>query len=277
MEHGGAKRWPEARDKMREALKLKKSYDVAGNLGLVEAELEDWRAAAEHLHYARSVFPMKGKPESRERIERVLAEAKSKVGCFSIKVSVDGAQVRVGDREVGSTPIGDLVCGYPGPATVDVTRDGYRAASEPINLAMGGETSVSITLVPAKDEGTGKGETDPRPLWPTFLLGGVALAGVGAGIGLVVAGSGKYGEAEETCTSATADCIAAQQSFLDEADTLSAAGIVSFGVGGAALVGTLLYLLVPGGPGNPTTSAAPFRLLPTVGPGVAALTFTAEF
>src|ERR1700679_4224184 len=39
------------------AWKLKKSFDLAGNLGTLEADLKKWRTAAEFLAYALREFP----------------------------------------------------------------------------------------------------------------------------------------------------------------------------------------------------------------------------
>ncbi len=272
---GRVRDWSGARDKMRQAWALKKSYDIAGNLGLIEAEIEDWRASAEHLDYARKMFPLNGKPESRVRIDQVMAEAKGKVACVKIVVDVDGSRVKFGDRELGSSPIQDLACAYPRPLTISVTRDGYQPAAEALDLAMGSERTVPFKLVPAK--GTKVEDDAARPAWPAFVLGGVALAGIGVGIGLTVTGNGKYSEADDACADSSSACVATEQGLLDEAGTLSTGGIVSFGVGGAALLGTLLYTFLPGGPGNPQTSASAFRIVPALGPGSGGLTFTTTF
>src|ERR1700678_2908811 len=44
-------RWTEAEPLFREAWTLKRSYDIAGNLGIAEAALGRWCDAAEHLSF----------------------------------------------------------------------------------------------------------------------------------------------------------------------------------------------------------------------------------
>ncbi|MCK6591615.1 MAG: hypothetical protein L6Q76_29015, partial [Polyangiaceae bacterium] len=65
----------EAEGYYRTAFDLKKSYDIAGNLGDVELKLGKPRDAAEHLSFTIRNFPLTGKPELRERMQKALDEA----------------------------------------------------------------------------------------------------------------------------------------------------------------------------------------------------------
>src|SRR5262245_10412829 len=69
----------EAREKYLAALKLKKSYDVAGNLGSLELLLKMPRDAAEHLAFAVRNYASTGTtPEQLEKAKQKLAEAKKR-------------------------------------------------------------------------------------------------------------------------------------------------------------------------------------------------------
>jgi hypothetical protein len=90
--------------------KLKKSYDIAGNLAVVEMRLGLMRDAAEHFAFCEENFPMitdKDLAEKREILRKSARAARAEVGTAHIRVmrddrgSAEGAQVLVDGRSVG--------------------------------------------------------------------------------------------------------------------------------------------------------------------------------
>lgn len=290
----------------KDAFALKQSSDIAGNLGATEHKLGHDREAAEHLSLSLRIFPVNGKERARKVTLENLAEAKAKVGCFNFTVNADGAKIQLGDRTVGPTPIADIVCAYPATYTIRVERDGYEMHMREVKAEVGQELPVSIVLKPKQASGSGgagasgaegagatgsagaggaggsgAGEPDDsKPIWPAIVLGSVAAAGLGVGIGLTVAGRGKYGEAEDligSCAGPTAACVADAQSLLDDSDLLQNIGIAGFAIGGAAAIGTLIYLVVPGASSGGKPAASRVQLIPILGPRANGFSFSTSF
>jgi len=256
----------EAEEAFEAAWSLRKAWDIAGNLGLVEAERGKWLEAAEHLHYALEHVGGIAKQEHRRALERRYEEALQRV--VSLKVSTPaGSIVSVDARD------------YPVPSTgaehrfvafaeggrkmvVEARRPGYEPRRYELEGAVGQALELRVELVESAG-GTGGGgpgeEPDEprvrRPMWPAFVLGGVAAVGVGLGVtGLVVSG-GAYSDAEEGaqlgaagsgCGIDGARCASAVDS-LDSANTMRGLGIGGLAVGGAALAGMIVYLVLPDG------------------------------
>ena len=101
--------------------------------------------------------------------------------------------------------------------------------------------------------GGGGGSDEPveKPIWPAIVLGGAGAAGLAVGIAGVVVGAQKDADASALASSAsctpvvTPSCLADGIDLADEWATFTTVGIVGFGIGGAALVGMTIYLLVP--------------------------------
>ncbi len=240
----------------RDAFAIKKSYDIAGNLGATELKLGSQREAAEHLSFSLRLFPANGKEKARKVTMNALAEAKTKVGCFAITVNVAGAKVQLGDRVVGISPVVDVACAYPAPSKLRVERDGYEIFEQEITPEVGKDVPISVTLKAGASGGGGGGgggsdEPVEKPIWPAIVLGGAGAAGLAVGIAGVVVGAQKDADASALASSAsctpvvTPSCLADGIDLADEWATFTTVGIVGFGIGGAALVGMTIYLLVP--------------------------------
>jgi hypothetical protein len=296
---GDAGKFEAAREKLREAFKLKQSYDIAGNLGLVEAQLGEDAAAAEHLDYAIRIFPARAKPESKRHVVEVFNASKSRVGCFRFHVNVDGARLILGERELGPSPNPNLFCAKPGAVTLTVDRDGFHSSTLQLEAKASEEQPISITLEANRSDaggggasaaggagaggesagaggadGSGGGPVEPadeKPMWPAVVLGASAAVGLGVGIAGVVVGTGKHGDAEDLiATCLPAACKAYADDLLSEGNTFVGLGIAGFSVAGAAAIGAVIYLVVP-----PAGSTAAARITP--GPGQAGLSLSGSF
>src|SRR5262245_20529051 len=93
-----AGRYPEAQAKLEAAWAIKKTYDIAGNLGVVEVKLGKYTAAAEHLSWALLHFPPTETNKARRGYEQELAKARAEVAALRIRVSTDGAEITVNGR-----------------------------------------------------------------------------------------------------------------------------------------------------------------------------------
>lgn len=284
----------EAYQAYRKAWDLKKSYDIAGNLGNVELELGKTRDAAEHLAYCVETFPTTGSDEARARAVARLGEARKKVGALRIVVTVPDATVVVDGTPIGKAPLAPEVFVEPGEHTVEAKLAGYKDAKQVIQADAGSSQPVQLAMV-AADPVTGPpvipgngGGSGPS----TAVIGvgiGLGVAGVGAGIVFLILSGGKSSDREaaiaalpgtNVCgagTSFTTECQEIEDLSASQR-TFTGLGIGGLVVGGVALGGTLIYALASGGSkGEPAAQGGKIRVLPAMGPTGGSLTFTGSF
>jgi hypothetical protein len=283
---------PLAYEKLKSAFAIRPSVDIAANLALVEQQLGHERDAAEHLAFAIKVFPPSGKPEVKRRLEDDLAKLEQKLGRVQVQCP-GGTTLQIGDRTVGLSPIATQYV-EPGKHMVQGKHPEHGNAKVTIELAPGQKLDVTLELQPA-DAQIAPPPTDrpeplvpdepvvaPKPWWPYAVFGGVAAAGLGAGLGFTFAAGSKSSEAETIaagidggCTpGATTGPCGELQSAIDGHNGLRIGSYVGFGVAGAAAVGALVYALVPA---SNVELSADTALLPVVGPNDAGFSFRTRF
>ena len=85
---------------------LKRTYDIAANLGNLELSLGMPRDAAEHLAFSVRNYAITGTtPERLDKTKQLLAQARAQVTALTIHVNVDGAEVAIDGKVVGRAPI----------------------------------------------------------------------------------------------------------------------------------------------------------------------------
>jgi len=104
-----------------------------------------------------------------------------------------------------------------------------------------------------------------------FVVGGVGVVGLGAGVLFTVMRSSKVSESEDLCTGPSGACPETQRTRIDELDasarTNGALAVVGFAVGAVGLgTGAALLLMKPSSQAPPTASP---RITPWVGVGSA--------
>jgi len=260
---------PKSLSLLQRAWELKKSYDIAGNLGITETKLKMWPQAAEHLSFAIATFPATAAPDHRKKLEKRLAEVRKQVVAVTVRCGVEGATVRVGTRIVGETPLQSPVFLPAGTSNLEVSAPGYETERRIIKGEAGASLTVSIEL---------RLKASDRSYVPEIVLGSVALVGIGVGAGFLAAASGKRGDADDklaamqekagydmVCPKGTdnPDC-ATIKGLREDHDTFQIVGAVSLGIGGAALAAGLAHFLLvsdgegsePEKPGGPSKKAS---------------------
>lgn len=220
------KRWQEAETAYSKAWAIARTFDVAANLGEVEAHLNKPRQAAELLSYALRSAPPSVKSAQRERTRHFLDEAKTKVHALRLNVSPKEAHVTVDGAPVDPALVGeamqageahrggDDVFVDPGEHAVEVALEGYTPQRQPI-MALAGTTQMFAFFLkrapvevkaPPPPAGSGSSATPPvlpppppvkRSPVPAIVLGGVAVGAAAAGIGLLVEGAAKRADARD--------------------------------------------------------------------------------
>jgi hypothetical protein len=260
-----AKDFTKARALYLEAYAIKKTYDIAGHLGLTEMELKLYRPAAEHLATSlRNAPPHQGK-KPFEAVIRELERAKKEVATVKLEAPA-GAILFVDGVEVAKAPFTHEVFLEAGSHTFEAKAPNQKG-TEQRELSKGDTLTVSLKLLdlpagpstePVKKPPIQPPLEEGRPMWPGWVLGGTGLALAGVGGALLGIGQSKLADAETvggeiaalggTCEPAVgpgSERCAEAVDTIDSGDTLSTAGVVLVGVGGAMLIGGIIYLVIP--------------------------------
>src|SRR5690242_20408101 len=94
-----------AEAKLEQAWAIKKTVDIAGNLGSVELELKEYDRAANHLAYCDRHLPVSTPAEARDRLRTQLGDAKKHVGALMLDVHPDGVEIDVDGEDAGRSPL----------------------------------------------------------------------------------------------------------------------------------------------------------------------------
>lgn len=208
---------PEAERLFAEAFALRKSADIAANLGQSELEQQKYRAAAEHFQWALVNFLPSASDAQRRAVESGLARSRAEIGVLRLDVKPEGADILVGEQSLGKAPIAGDVFVDPGEVIVSVKRDGFVALDKRVMISKGTEQVVEISLTPkeeapapvvvpvssgieqrsaasalSSDHGHSK-----KSLVPAFVATGIAVAGGVVGLVFTVNASSQADDADK--------------------------------------------------------------------------------
>ena len=277
-----ASQYDEARRLLLDAWALRQSYDVAASLGDTEIKLGLFAEAAEHLSFSVRNFPPLENEQALSNVRKQLEIARREVASVVVSVNEAGAEIRVDQRPVGTSPLSGPVFLPPGRHTVEA-RKGAAVVSETVNGEASKESSVSLHLRATELPPSPKDEDAPRSIVPLIVGGAVFAVGLTAGIAFKLAANSDEQDASELrdrlgpggCVGeagSSHDC-AALRSEVDSANTLNALSTAGFVVAGVAVVATpVSWLLWP----RPENATAP-RVSGIVTPGLAVITASGRF
>ena len=195
-----------AYDAYRAAWSLRKSFDIACNLGRTEAELMLSRDAATHLDYCVRTFSASSRSEFRgaqERFRTLFDSVRTKVGAFAISTYPEGAQVEVDGVSWGTSPLAAPVFVDPGSHRVLIRLAGYPEVERVLGVDAGGTLALRVDLTaeegPAPAPKSAPIAAQPsQPSTPAPVVGvergfgargavvltGAALTAIGLGVGV---------------------------------------------------------------------------------------------
>lgn len=259
-----AQKFGEAEAAFSEAWAIRKTYDIAANLGHTEAKLGKFDRAALHLSFALKNWPFAGKPEPKELAKKRFEEVRGKVGSLVIEVNPAGAEVYVGGEFLGVAPLADEVFGMPGEAAVEARMAGYAPMVKKVLLSAGGTEKVGMELVllkpvkPKDELPLPKDEDVKRSRVPVYVGAGLSAVALGFGIGFTVAANDAIDEASaqrEKILGAAApktpcDCLNGEEGdklrgILSHHDSMSVLAISSYVLSGGAAIFSVVYGLWP--------------------------------
>ncbi len=247
----------------QKAWALKKTWDIAANLGLVELKLGKLAEGAERVAYAIANLPPTESDSTRESLAKALAAARSSVGEVDVRCDTSGAEVWVGGQLRGTTPLAVPLFVMPGQVTIDVRKDGYTTERKTIEVSKASTHALRFALV---KQTVAPPEMGPRrAVWVT----GAAVAGAGVIAGAVLLGvsAGTKAEAENlrdetvaehgstACANDGLPVCKQQRDTLNRASTMFGAGAWSLIGAGLIAAGTLSYVLITRSKGAPTVQA----------------------
>lgn len=186
----------------RGAWSLRKSFDIACNLGRTEAELQLSRDAAEHLDYCLKTYPASGRDELREankRFRELYNEVRTRVVALRIETRPPGAEIAVDGASYGTTPLAGDVYVDPGQHRVRAKLQGFDGEERGIDVKAGASLTVSFLLGRSREGDAAQvpSAATPQPVAPpvdhaerrtadlrtTVVIAGSALTLVGLGVG----------------------------------------------------------------------------------------------
>jgi tetratricopeptide (TPR) repeat protein len=133
-------------------------------------------------------------PETLAEARRSAAELKTKLGQIQVTCATDGAEITVDGKQVGHTPLDDMVWTTPGSHQVAVQHAGFAPAIEDVSVDAGKSTLVNFVLHPidlrAPNPGGGPGgdarAAESQPVYRRAWFWVAAAVVIGAGVTAVV-------------------------------------------------------------------------------------------
>ncbi len=254
-----AKNYMDACQKFAESQKLDAAAGTLMNLATCEEKLGKLASAWQHWKEAIDALPAKDDRISfaRSRVDE-LEKKLPRLQVTLLSGGDRGAKVDRDDIELGPGGQGVPLPVDPGPHTISVRMAGHFPKSVTVSLAIGEQSQVDMhpgaidpAAAAANQGGPSKGST--RTLG--WVLGGVGVAGVGAGIasGLMIVDTKKTVtdncSADKVCTQEGLDAAASGKRWL----VVNTAGWIV----GALGLGFGAYFVLSSPKGQTTTAIAP--------------------
>ncbi len=193
-----------ALDKFTAAYEIFPSPKLWFNIGQANRDLgRPVEAAAAFDRFLRNAGD--APPETLAEARRSAAELKTKLGQIQVTCATDGAEITVDGKQVGSTPLGEMVWTTPGRHQVAVQHAGFSPVIEDVVVVAGDASAVNVELRPldlrapnnGRDgamvgDGTAAPESKPvyRRAWFWAAAGVVVVAGIAAGVLIATRSSG---------------------------------------------------------------------------------------
>ena len=245
-----------------EAFKKKPSHEIAANWGLTAIHLKKYREAAEHLQYALDHAPAGGNEDARAKMQAKLEDAKKEIGVLRVRVAAPACAVTLD----GAIAIEDHQRFVDAGKHDLVARcDGYEDAARSFEIARG--QSMEVALDPVKKKSRA----------PMIIAGAsIAVVGIGAGVVFTILSNGKSADRQNElamlggaspCGVGTPNVEACDnvRSLSGDQNTLKGLAIAGYAVGGAAAIGTIVYVIASKPRADGPAASAALKISPSLG------------
>lgn len=286
-------RLAEARPYLLQAVeKGNDAYQVLGNLGIVEHELELWLEARKHLGLALTRYPADGPEQGREALQARITRVDAELVTLEMDVSPASACVTIDGAAPVCGPFDAPLHALPRPK-LRIEAEGHRPVTRTLAAAAGERVTLGLALTPIAPEAPPPPPLEADDDEPLLSPGGyvsVALATTGL-LMLTTAGGFQYyadAEAEQAdelltslrtsagnaapCQTPSASCEGIA-SRLRRHDDFSNASVGLFLSGASLVVGATVIgvLTAPGDDEESATAPTPVSVQPWVGRSTAGL------
>ena len=148
-----AKDWQQAHQLLSEAWDLKKSYDIASNLGQVAYLLGKHAEAAQHVAYALRHYPATGDAEQKQKAQSLLDLVRQEVSSLALDVSHGEAEILIDGSSAGrAAALPPELFVEPGERTIVATLGGESALRE-LDAKAGRHYRLELVLSSPKEVG----------------------------------------------------------------------------------------------------------------------------
>jgi tetratricopeptide (TPR) repeat protein len=240
-------------------------YIVLFNLARVYEELHRYDLAVET--YERYLASSPADAPDRSDVEAILRALERLLGSSVISVDVDEAEVWIGEWQVGVAP-GEIRV-PSGVHQIELRAPGHETVRRQIEVAARESVAVEAHLPLLSDF---------HGLDPAIFVTTTVLAVIGLGVGAGLGGAALAANADATACGDRPGCMLDIGARRHEIADLALGADVAFGIAGLFAVTSIVLAFVTdwgGRPVEPTETA--WRLLPSVGPDGAGLSFGASF
>jgi hypothetical protein len=228
---------------LRAAWTQKQDPDIAVALATCEIKASDWPGAADHLAFA---LRNKSDPEQRKALEPTFVNVRARVGGVKVTVTLDGADVFVGDRFAGQSPLPGEVYVTPGQGRIFAKKTGYGEVEGVVEVKANGTAALTLDLAGEGAVAQSRRTTSTRSRTPAYVMGGIGFVALSAGVALYAAGAAKGSAADDllaelhTCAGGAPGC-ATLKSLRSSHDTFVNAGAGLMAGGGAFVGASIIY------------------------------------
>lgn len=139
-------RYQEALDAYRESYALTKNPALLYNQARAHQALGDFPAALELLDRFDAEAPAEVKGRLK-RLHELIADIRSRVTDLTLRCSVPGARVILGDKVIGTTPLPAVVKTSSGRVKLQVLEEHHQPYTKELELPGGGAVTVDVELV----------------------------------------------------------------------------------------------------------------------------------
>jgi hypothetical protein len=139
--------FPGAYAKFGQAYELSRDARLLFNMAICMRNQHDYARMQGLLVRYKGEAAQSMSPREQAEVDNALATIRNLVGAVRVSVSEAGAAVTIDGEAIGTTPIGDAISLNLGKHTFSVSKDGFDPVERELEIAGGGETPLSFTLV----------------------------------------------------------------------------------------------------------------------------------
>ena len=259
-----AGRWPDARDRFREALAIRSSPKVLFSLAQAEEQLG--QVASAQADYGRALEGAKAAAESDVVAAAEQAQRALEPRVPHVRVVVSGASGAVGTLDEQPIAVGTAVATDPGAHRIVVSAPGMRAVTTSVAIGERQKLDVPVRLeavaqAPAGLETAPMAATRAVP-WRTIGLAAAGAGAVGLGVGVALGLVAKSKNDQSNSSGCNGNsCTAAAAAVRHDALSAASASTVAFVLGGVLSAGgVVLWLVAPSRDADHAVGVTPVAL-----------------